>query len=36
MKFKVLGVSMKNWVYSARDGYYWRAFMTAALNPGVS
>ena len=32
MYLKEMGVSTRNWVHSAQDRDYWRAFVNAALN----
>ena len=34
MDIKEIGTNMRNWVYSAQDRDYWRAFVNAALNLG--
>ena len=32
MDLKEIGINMRNWVDSTRDGDYWRALMNTALN----
>ena len=36
MDLKELGISKRNWINSAQDRNYWRAFVHAALNFQVS
>ena len=33
MDLKEMGINTRNWVDSAQDRDYWRALVTAALNP---
>ena len=36
MDLEEIGINVGNWVDSAQDGNYWRAFVNAALNLLVS